>query len=66
LQFSIANPDITTCVTGSANPARIRQWSEWAQKPLDNQLLADVQKILAPIHNWYYTEGRPENNDPPM
>jgi len=64
LQFSIANSDISTCVTGSANPARIRQWADWAQQPLDPQLLSDVLEILQPIHNWYYTEGRPENNDP--
>jgi aryl-alcohol dehydrogenase-like predicted oxidoreductase len=65
LQFSIANPDITTCVTGSANQNRIRQWAEWAETPLDQQLLQEVLKILEPIHNWFYIEGRPENNDPP-
>ncbi|MBT4692247.1 MAG: aldo/keto reductase [Planctomycetaceae bacterium] len=64
LQFSIANPNITTCVTGSANQNRIRQWAEWAETPLDQQLLQEVQKILEPIHNWFYIEGRPENNDP--
>ncbi len=64
LQFSIANPDITTCITGSANQNRIRQWADWAEKPLDQDLLAEVQEILAPIHNWFYIEGLPENNDP--
>jgi aryl-alcohol dehydrogenase-like predicted oxidoreductase len=63
LQFSIANPEITTCVTGSANQNRIRQWAEWAETPLDQQLLQEVLKILEPIHNWSYIEGRPENND---
>jgi len=66
LQFSIANPDMTTCITGSANPDRIRQWAKWAEEPLDEELLAEVQKILAPIHNWFYIEGRPENNDEPI
>lgn len=63
LQFSIANPDFTTCITGSANPERIQQWASWAEEPLDEQLLADVQEVLRPIHNWFYIEGRPENND---
>jgi aryl-alcohol dehydrogenase-like predicted oxidoreductase len=63
LQFSIANEDMTTCITGSANPARIAQWAAWAQLPLDERLLAEVQEILKPIHNWFYIEGRPENND---
>ena len=64
LQFSIANPDLTTCVTGSARPERVREWAKWAAEPLDQQLLAEVQTILQPIHNWFYVEGRPENNDP--
>lgn len=63
LQFSIANPDMTTCVAGSANPERVAQWAQWAEQPLDGQLLAEVQEILQPIHNWFYIEGRPENND---
>lgn len=64
LQFSIAHPDITTCITGGADPARVREWARWAEEPLDQQLLAEVRQILAPIHNWFYIEGRPENNDP--
>jgi aryl-alcohol dehydrogenase-like predicted oxidoreductase len=66
LQFSIANADMTTCITGSANPERVREWARWAQQPLDQQLLGDVQEILRPIHNWHYIEGRPENNDVPV
>lgn len=65
LQFSIAHPDMTTCITGSANPERVRQWAEWAEMPLDEQLVQEVQEILRPIHNWFYVEGRPENNDTP-
>ncbi len=64
LQFSIANRDLDTCIVGSADPGRIRQWIDWASKPLDAALLQDVQAILRPIHNWFYIEGRPENNDP--
>ena len=65
LQFSLANPDFTTCVTGSANPKRISQWVDWAEEPLDETLFAEVLEILEPIHNWFYIEGRPENNDEP-
>ena len=63
LQFSLDNPDMATCIVGSANPQNVRLWAEWAAKPLDHQLVAEVQRILAPIHNWFYIEGRPENND---
>ena len=64
LQFSLANQDMTTCVVGSANPVNVAKWVEWSEKPLDTSLLAEVLAILRPIHNWFYTEGRPENNDP--
>ena len=66
LQYSIANQDMTTCVTGSANPGRIRQWADWINEPLDTQLVSEVQEILKPIHNWFYIEGREENNDTPI
>lgn len=62
LQFSIAHPDITTTVAGSANPANIRRWAEWAAEPLDQQLLAEVQSLFAPVKNLGHTEGLPENN----
>jgi aryl-alcohol dehydrogenase-like predicted oxidoreductase len=65
LQFSIANSDMTTCITGSANPGRVREWARWAAQPLDEALLREVLDILKPIHNWFYIEGRPENNDEP-
>jgi L-galactose dehydrogenase len=65
LQFSIRNPDMTTCVTGSADANRVSQWAEWAAKPLDQALLNEVLEILKPIHNWCYIEGRLENNDAP-
>ena len=64
LQYSIANEEMTTCVTGSASPTRIAEWAKWAAEPMEQQLLKEVLEILKPIHNWIYVEGRPENNDP--
>ncbi|MFM8584591.1 MAG: aldo/keto reductase, partial [Planctomycetaceae bacterium] len=64
LQFSIAHPELTTCVVGSANPENVTRWAQWAALPLDLALVEQVRQILAPIHNWFYIEGRPENNDP--
>ena len=62
LQFSLANPDITTTVSGSANPDNIRNWAKWAAEPLDAQLLAEVQAIFAPVKNLGHKEGLAENN----
>jgi aryl-alcohol dehydrogenase-like predicted oxidoreductase len=64
LQYSLAQPDMATCVVGSANPQNVRKWVEWSQKPIDQKLLGEVLDILKPIHNWFYIEGQPENNDP--
>ena len=62
LQFSLQNPDIATTVSGSANPTNIRNWSKWAAEPIDQQLLAEVQAIFAPVKNLGHLEGLKENN----
>jgi L-galactose dehydrogenase len=63
LQYSVANKDFTSCVTGSASPERVSQWCDWLEEPLDQQLVDEVKEILKPIHNWVYAEGLPENGD---
>ena len=62
LQFAIANPDIATTVAGSANPANVRAWANWASEPLDESLLRDVRAIFTPVKNVGHTEGLVENN----
>ncbi|MFO1450167.1 MAG: aldo/keto reductase [Opitutaceae bacterium] len=62
LQFSISHPDISTTVSGSANPANIRKWAEWIREPIDGALLAEVQALFAPVRNLGHVEGLPENN----
>ena len=62
LQFSLANPDITTTVAGSANPENIRKWAQWAEEPLDQELLSEVQEIFKPVRNAGHVEGLPKNN----
>jgi aryl-alcohol dehydrogenase-like predicted oxidoreductase len=63
VQYSVANPDMATCIVGSANPQNVEKWVKWAAEPVDRELLDEVLQILRPIHNWFYIEGRPENND---
>lgn len=63
LQFSVAHPDMATCIAGSANPDRVAQWCDWLEEPVDAEAMQGVQQILQPIHNWFYQEGRTENND---
>ncbi len=62
LQFSLANPDIATTISGSANPDNIRKWVRWAAEPLDQELLAEVLEIFRPVKNVGHQEGLAENN----
>ncbi|MBI3850959.1 MAG: aldo/keto reductase [Verrucomicrobia bacterium] len=62
LQFSIANPDITTTIAGSANPENIKKWAKWIEEPIDQQLLAEVVEIFKPLRNLGHKEGLEKNN----
>ena len=62
LQFSLANPDIATTISGSANPNNIRNWAKWAAEPVDQELLAEVLEIFKPVKNLGHLEGLKENN----
>ena len=62
LQFSLAHPDITTTVAGSANPENIRNWAKWVEEPLDTALLAEVLEIFKPVKNLGHIEGLSKNN----
>ena len=62
LQFSCANPEMTTTIAGSANPNNIRKWVQWLESPVDTALMSEVIDILAPVRNIGHREGLPENN----
>lgn len=63
LQFSVFNnPQITTTITGSANPSNIRKWAQWVEEPIDRELMEKVLEMLAPVKNLGHVEGLPQNN----
>jgi len=62
LQFSVAQPDITTTLAGSANPENIGHWAKWVAEPMDEPLLAEVLELFRPVKNIGHREGLPENN----
>lgn len=62
LQFSCANPDLTTTIAGSANPENIRNWARWIEEPIDQELFHEVQGVFAPVKNIGHIEGLPQNN----
>ena len=48
--------------SGSANPQNVQKWAEWAEEPLDANLLEEVLAIFEPVKNVGHLEGLPENN----
>jgi L-galactose dehydrogenase len=62
LQFSVSNPQIPVNIVGTASPERVVQNIREIEEPLDEELLADVLRILEPVHNLTWHSGRPVNN----
>jgi L-galactose dehydrogenase len=62
IHYSLADPRIASTFFGSAFPEQVADNIRWAKEPLDTELLAEVQKILAPVHNQTWQSGRAENN----
>ena len=61
MQFALANPRLHTVVVGMASVAEVQQNIACLDEPLDEELLNEVQTILAPIHNQTWPTGREEN-----
>ena len=60
LQFAVANEELDTVLVGTANPENLRKNVAWIEEPLDQELLAEVREILAPVDGITWPEGRPE------
>jgi L-galactose dehydrogenase len=56
LQFASQNPSLPTTLFSSANPESVRRNVEWYEEPVDQQLVAEVQTLLAPVRDqqWDY------------
>lgn len=65
VQFAVANPAFASTLVGTAKAENIAKNAAWANEPLDEELLTQVQKILAPVRNRTWKSGRLENNDAP-
>ena len=70
LQFSSQNPDFPTTLFSSARPESVRRNVAWQEEPLDRAVLAEVQRVLAPVMNkqWDYDDAvdRLKDNGQPV
>ncbi|WP_434752078.1 aldo/keto reductase [Paenibacillus amylolyticus] len=62
VQFSTANEQIPTTLVSSASQQNIINNAAWVEEPLDQQLLEEVLRILAPLNNETWPSGRAEYN----
>ncbi len=53
---------IHTVIVGAASPEIIEKDVRWINEPLDQELLAKVQTMMAGIRDQTWMVGRPENN----
>lgn len=61
LQFSVAPPRFATTIVGTANAERMARNVAWAGQPPDEELLRDIDAVLAPVRDTTWSTGRPEN-----
>ncbi|MGH3417048.1 MAG: aldo/keto reductase [Actinocrinis sp.] len=64
LQFSVATGAVASTVVGAVHPDEVRRNVRWIGEPLDEQLLREVEQVLAPVRDVGWISGRPENQDP--
>jgi aryl-alcohol dehydrogenase-like predicted oxidoreductase len=63
MQYSVSNPAIATTLVGASEAAMIEKNARWIEEPIDEELLAEVLAIFAPIRNRTWPSGRAENGD---
>ena len=62
IQFALGNSRIHTVIVGTASSEIIVKDIRWIDEPLDHELLARVQSMMAGIKDQTWIVGRPENN----
>lgn len=62
VQFALANPAIATTLVGSSKAENIEKNVKWLDEPMDEELLREVEALLAPIKDQTWPSGRAENS----
>ncbi len=62
VQFAVRNPRITTTLVGTSKAEHIHNNVRWLTEPLDEELLREVEAILAPVKDQTWASGHAENN----
>ena len=62
LQYAVSNVEVATTLTGMRSQHEVEQNVGWLHETTNNDLLAEVLAILAPVHKETWVNGLAENN----
>lgn len=62
LQYSCAASGPATTLCGGITPQQVEASAAAMRRPLDTALVAEVQRVLQPVHRRTWLQGRPGNN----
>ncbi len=63
MRFSLAHPYVSSTLVGMADTHQVEASLKLLQTSTDPELLRQVKAILAPVFNYVWPSGRPENQD---
>jgi L-galactose dehydrogenase len=63
MRFSLCHPYVSSTLVGMANTRQVEASLELLRISTDPELLRQVEAILAPVFNYVWPSGRPENQD---
>jgi L-galactose dehydrogenase len=64
IRFAVDHPDIVTTIVGLSETRQVKQNLQALDIRIPNELLAEINNLVAPVKNQMWYEGRPENNIP--
>jgi L-galactose dehydrogenase len=63
LRFCLDHPSVSSTLIGMATPHQVETSLKLLQTKTDKELLGKVEAILAPVFNYVWPSGRPENQE---
>ena len=64
LQFALAHPDIASTCVGMSSADEVEQNLAAIGGSIDQDLLARIESMVAPVKDLNWTQGRAEHDDP--
>lgn len=62
LRFALDHPFVSSTLVGMSTPTQVEKNLQLLQRVSDQALVHDVQALLAPVFNFVWQSGRPENS----